>query len=130
MAKSKTNKKDSWNDFKRSACTISVIKKGKSEGLIAINAWRATKNGLVTLKAFEHNESTEGKTSTNKEYIVLMCEIVNADAGSRSVVPGFYYPNEKKLRISSMNLVASANGSGKTKTGKYVTGFFGKIKTK
>lgn len=116
---------DSRNSVKKSAATYSRIKSGKHEGLMAVNAWRKTKNGLVTASCFpvdgiEH-QSKDGKTSLR--YVV---EVVHRDMGTTQTYWTLMSKDSKKIFIKELGLVISPNGNGISSSGKRVTGYFGK----
>ncbi|SEF62241.1 hypothetical protein SAMN05421847_0476 [Halpernia humi] len=111
---------------KKSGAVYSRIKKGKNEGGTSVNAWRKTKNGLMTANAFpvdgvEH-ASQDGKISMR--YVV---EVVNRDMGTTQTYWCLMSKDTKKIFIKELGLVISPNGSGVTRSGKRVTGFFGKV---
>lgn len=110
---------------KKSGAVYTRIKGGKHEGLMAVNAWRKTKNGLVTASCFpvdgvEH-QSKDGNVSLR--YVV---EIVNRDMGTTQTYWCMYAKDTKKIFIKELGLVISPNGNGISSLGKRVTGYFGK----
>ena len=114
------------NQVKKSGAVYSRIKKGKNEGGIAVNAWRKTKNGLVTASGYpvdgvEHS-SKDGKISLR--YVV---EVVNRDMGTTQTYWCMMAKDSKKIFIQELGLVISPNGNGITSSGKRVTGYFGKV---
>lgn len=113
-------------NVKKSGAVYSRIKKGKNDGGTAVNAWRKTKNGLMTATAYpvdgvEHT-SQDGKISMR--YVV---EVVNRDMGTTQTYWCLMSKDTKKIYIKELGLVISPNGNGVTSGGKRATGFFGKV---
>ena len=115
----------SQNQVKKSGATYSKINKGQREGLMCVNAWRKTKNGLMTASAFPvdgvQHESKEGNKSMR--YAV---EIINRDMGTTQTYWCMMSLVTKKIFIKELNLVISPKGNGIRSSGKRVTGYFGK----
>ena len=111
---------------KKSGAIYSRIKKGKNEGAMCVNAWRKTKNGLLTATAFPVDgvEHTSEAGNISLRYVV---EVVNRDMGTTQTYWCLMQKASKKIFISELGLVISPNGNGVTSSGKRVTGFFGKV---
>ena len=113
-------------NVKKSGATYSRIKKGKNEGGVCVSAWRKTKNGLLTARAFPVDgvEHTSEAGNISLRYVV---EVVNRDMGTTQTYWCLMQKASKKIFISELGLVISPNGNGVTSSGKRVTGFFGKV---
>lgn len=118
------NQRQQRDDVKKSGSTYTTIRKGKREGMIAVTAWRKTKFGLMTAKAFPVSE--EVYTSQNgNEYLRYAVEVSNASMGTNTTYWCLMSLKTKKIVINELSLVISPNGSGYTSSGKKVSGFFG-----
>jgi len=106
---------------KRSGVVYSKIKNGNFKGGTIINAWRVTRNGLVTFKVSPY-KGTKQYMVDNDEMQTMMCEVVNKTTGQSTAYPVSYNLNTKKIYLKKIGICITPNGSGKTKSGKYVTG--------
>lgn len=120
------NNNNNAPQYKRSGAKYTSIRNGKlaGTGLDAVNAWKLTRNGLLTASAFpvdgvEH----QGQRNDFLRYVVT---VANASAGTTQTYWCLMTKSTRKIVIKELGLVISPNGSGKTKGGKVVTGFFGK----
>lgn len=114
-------------DVKKSGSVYSRIKTGKMEGMTCVNAWRKTKNGLMTASAFPVDQTEHIGDKSKNTFIRMAVEIKNADLGTRQTYWCLMQKESKKIVISELGLVISPNGNGVTSSGKRVTGYFGKI---
>lgn len=114
------------NEAKKSGAVYSRIKKGKNEGGTAVNAWRKTKNGLVTASAYPV-DGVEHTSQAGKVSLRYVVEVVNRDMGTTQTYWCLMAKDSRKIFIQELGLVISPNGSGTTSSGKRVTGFFGKV---
>ena len=122
--------------YKKSGATYSTIRIGSFEGATIVNAWRSTKMGLLTAKvtpyAGANGKGTEIVESVNKttghvkEYAKMLCTITNASLGTNQVYHVLMNLQTKVISIPELSLCITPNGSGTTKSGKRVTGYFGK----
>lgn len=111
--------------FKKSGAVYSRIKKGKNEGGYSVNAWRKTKNGLVTAACFPV-DGVEHKSEQGKIALRYVVEIVNRDMGTTQTYWSLMSKDSRKIFIKELGLVISPNGNGMTASGRRVTGYFGK----
>lgn len=121
--------------FKRSGAVYSKIKKGNFEGETIVNAWRATKNGLmqatVTPYKGENGKGLEtvishGKSGNQEiEYQKMICVIKNTSMGTSQIYPVLMNVKTKVISISELSLCITPNGNGVTRKGKRVSGYFG-----
>lgn len=109
---------------KKSGATYSKITKGNFEGYPIINAWRKTKNGLMTVKVAPYHASSKTVESEKNTFTKMIAEIRHPNAASE-IVPVLMNMTNKKIVIKKYNLVISPNGSGYTSSGKRVSGYFG-----
>lgn len=122
--------------FKKSGATYSRIKNGNFEGNIIVNAWRATKSGLmkatVAPYAGQGNKGLEivnsgGKSGNqDKEYQKMICTITNSNAGTTQTYHVLMNVKTQVISIKELGLCITPNGSGVTRKGKRVTGYFGR----
>lgn len=118
--------------FKKSGAKYTIIKEGKAQGLNlpAIHAWRLTKFGVQVAKAFPFNAGTTHVSDTGRESVTYMVEISNEAMGTSQKYPCIMSLDTRKIFIEELGLVISPNGSGQTRTGKHVTGYFGRKKNR
>jgi hypothetical protein len=122
--------------FKRSGATYSKIRKGNFEGDIIVNAWRATKMGLMTATVAPYSGqgkkgleivNSEGKSGNQvKEYQKMICTIKNTTVGTSTTYHVLMNIKTQVIVIQELSLCITPNGSGVTRRGKRVTGYFGK----
>lgn len=112
---------------KRSGVTYTRIKKGKHEGMMAVNAWRVSKrSGLMTASAFPVSDK-EYTGDNGKVWLRYAVEIVSRDTGTTQTYWCLMDKASRKIFIKELGLVISPNGSGTTAKGRRVSGFFGKV---
>lgn len=122
--------------YKRSGATYSKIKNGNFEGEIIVNAWRSTKMGLMTATvapyAGANNKGLELVKSGGKngdkdiEYQKMMCVIKNTTLGTSQMYPVLMNVKTKVIVLQELSLCITPNGQGTTKSGKRVSGYFGR----
>jgi hypothetical protein len=122
--------------YKRSGAVYSKIRNGNFEGDIIVNAWRSTKLGLmkatVTPYSGQSGKGTEivnsnGKSgNTPKEYQKMICVIQNTSLGTTQNYHVLMNIRSQVIVIQELGLCITPNGSGVTRKGKRVTGYFGK----
>ena len=122
--------------FKKSGAVYSKIRNGNFEGNTIVNAWRATKMGLmqatVTPYAGQGNKGLEivnsaGKSGNqDKEYQKMICTIKNTTVGTNQTYHVLMNLKTQVIVIQELGLCITPNGSGVTRRGKRVTGYFGK----
>jgi hypothetical protein len=122
--------------YKRSGATYSKIRKGNFEGETIVNAWRVTKAGLMQATVSPYNgangkgmqivESNGKSGNTPKEYQKMICCIKNASLGTSQIYPVLMNVKTQVIVIQELSLCITPNGSGTTRSGKRVTGYFGR----
>ncbi|KRD10500.1 hypothetical protein ASE21_12440 [Flavobacterium sp. Root901] len=122
--------------FKRSGATYTTIRNGNFEGNIIVNAWRKTKMGLMQAtvapyagqgkKGLEIVNSQGKSGNQDKEYQKMICEIRNTALGTTQTYHVLMNLKTKVIVIQELGLCITPNGSGVTRSGKRVTGYFGK----
>lgn len=122
--------------FKKSGATYSRIRNGNFEGDTIVNAWRVTKMGLmkatVTPYAGANGKGREivnsqGKSGNqDKEYQKMICTIQNDSVGTNTTYHVLMNVKTQVIVIQELGLCITPNGSGVTRKGKRVTGYFGK----
>lgn len=116
--------------FKSSGAVYSKIKNGNFEGDTIVNAWRKTKFGLMTATvtpyAGKSGAGTDLVQSDKHEYRKMLCTIKNASLGTSQMFHVLMNTKTKVISISEMSLCITPNGSGTTRSGKRVSGYFGR----
>jgi len=133
--------------FKSSGATYKKITEGNFKGFFFVSAWKATKNGLITATCFprslksgspgDKNRSPTGQVSFDVEFkdpITNKKEIKTYARYRVDVKQGInvqtYYTfmnlETRKIVIKELNMVITPNGTGRTRSGKKVSGYFGK----
>jgi len=110
---------------KKSGAIYTKIRKGKNEGQMAVNAWRKTRNGLMTASAMPVDGVTHsGQRNDFMRYVV---NVVNQGYGTTQTYWCLMNVKTQTITIKELGLVISPNGSGRTASGKNVRGYFGKF---
>jgi hypothetical protein len=122
--------------YKRSGAVYSKIRKGNFEGETIVNAWRKTKFGLMQAtvspykgangKGMEVVHSNGKNGSSPKEYHKMICVIKNTSMGTSNIYPVLMNVKTQVISIQELGLCITPNGSGVTRSGKRVTGYFGR----
>lgn len=122
--------------YKRSGAVYSKIRNGSFEGDIIVNAWRATKMGLMQAtvapyagagnKGLERVTSNGKSGNQDKEYQKMICTIKNTTVGTSTTYHVLMNVKTQVIVIQELGLCITPNGSGVTRKGKRVTGYFGK----
>lgn len=130
------NQTPHFAQYKRSGAVYSRIRNGNFEGDTIVNAWRVTKMGLmkatVTPYAGANGKGREivnsqGKSGNqDKEYQKMICTIQNTSVGTNQTYHVLMNLKTNVIVIQELGLCITPNGSGVTRKGKRVTGYFGK----
>jgi hypothetical protein len=122
--------------YKRSGATYSKIRNGNFEGDIIVNAWRSTRFGLMTAVVSPYAGAngkgreivnSQGKSGNqDKEYQKMICVIKNNTLGTSQTYHVLMNIKTQVIVIQELSLCITPNGSGVTRKGKRVTGYFGK----
>ncbi len=122
--------------YKKSGAIYSVIREGAFRGFPIVNAWRSTKMGLVTAKVTPYAgkdgkgikivESVNEASGHVKEYQKMLCTITNASLGTQQTYHVLMNIQTGTIVIQELGLCITKNGSGVTRSGKSVKGYFGK----
>lgn len=115
-------------NVKKSGATYTKIKKGKNEGLYAVNAWRKTRNGLMIAKAFPAGGDEVIESQRGNEFVRYAVEISVPNVGTSQTYWALMNKKTRLIPIKELGLVISPNGNGITGSGVRVTGYFGKIR--
>lgn len=118
---------------KKSGATYSKYRKGKFEGLPFVYAWNASKNrGLITCTVKPYHKSLDGKAQVivtsekGNNYHPMIAIVKYERSGVEKVIPVLMNERTKVISIDDLGMVITPNGQGFTKSGKRVTGYFGK----
>ena len=112
--------------FKRSGATFSRITKGKMEGLTAVSAWKKTKTGMVKASAMPLDSKSSESVNGN-QYVPYLVTIIDMNSLQKSIYNGIMNIQTKVLVIKELGYCITPNGSGQTKSGTRVKGYFGKF---
>ncbi|SHL40228.1 hypothetical protein [Flavobacterium chilense] len=122
--------------FKKSGAVYSKIRNGNFEGDTIVNAWRKTRFGLMKATVAPYSGqggkgleivNSQGKSGNqDKEYQKMICTITNDSAGTNTTYHVLMNLKTQVIVIKDLGLCITPNGSGVTKSGKRVTGYFGK----
>lgn len=122
--------------FKRSGAVYSTIRNGAFAGHTIVNAWKVTKNGILTAKVAPYSGTKEqglktvlsngSSGNTPKEYQKMICTITNKTMGTSQIYPVLMNLQTKVIVIQDLGMCITPNGSGQTRSGKRVTGYFGR----
>ncbi|MDE5537116.1 hypothetical protein KRE42_08525 [Elizabethkingia meningoseptica] len=113
--------------YKKSGATYTRIKKGKGEGLMAVNAWRKTKFGVMTANAMPYHAGDVSTSQRGNDYIKYIVTVTNMSFGIQQVYTCLMNVKSQVIVISELGLCITPNGSGRTASGKNVRGYFGKF---
>jgi hypothetical protein len=111
--------------FKKSGAKYTEIRKGNFIGMTCVNAWKSSKNGLITVSVMPYNKSDELVESEKGNTYIKMIARVNYPSGIEKVLPCLMNEKTKVISLSDISMCISPNGSGQTRNGKNVTGYFG-----
>lgn len=120
------NNRNSGQDTKKSGATYTKMRKGKFEGLTAVNAWRKTQHGLMSASCFPVDGVVHVGREKGNEFMRYVVDITNSSAGTKNTYWCLMRLDTKTIVIPELSLVISPNGSGVTASGKRVTGYFGR----
>ncbi|MEO8534819.1 MAG: hypothetical protein ABI441_13765 [Flavobacterium sp.] len=122
--------------YKRSGAVYSKIRNGNFEGDIIVNAWRGTKMGLMKATVTPYSGTggkgrdivnSHGKSGNqDKEYQKMICSIQNTTLGTTQTYHVLMNLKTQVIVIQELSLCITPNGSGTTRSGKRVTGYFGR----
>ena len=110
--------------YKKSGATYTKISKGKMTGFTAVNAWKKTKNGLITASVMPYSDVIV-ESGRGKQYLKYIAEIVHKGTGSRTIYPCLMNIQTQVIKIKELGMCITPNGSGTTASGKRVKGYFG-----
>ena len=119
------NNNQQQQQFKRSGAVYTKMKNGKYEGFLAVNAWKATKNGILKASAFPVSD-VEHESKKGNSFLRYAVDITNANMGTKQTYWCLMNTKTQKIVIQELGMVISPNGNGWTKSGKRVSGYFGK----
>lgn len=106
--------------FKKSGASFTTIRTGKSQGMVAVNAWIKTRNGLLKISAFGYAKTA--KSDRGNEFQKAVAEVTNLGSGQTAKYPVLINITKSKMSIKELNLLVTANGGGRTRSGKNVRG--------
>lgn len=106
---------------KRSAAKYTVMTKGKNIGLECVNGFKAGKQGLLTFSAFPV-DGREHESQTGNVFLRYVVTVVHRGTGATNTYWCLMSKRTRKISVKELGLVISPNGSGRTSSGKSVTG--------
>lgn len=111
---------------KKSGATYTRISKGKYEGLMHVSAWK--KSGYTMVKASATPLANKSSESANgKQYIPYLVTVIDMKSLQKSIYNGIMNIQTNVLVIQELGYCITPNGSGTTKSGTRVKGYFGKF---
>lgn len=114
--------------FKKSGAKYSKISQGKYKGSTIVNAWNKSRSrGLITAVVAPYKGSKKYTTDKGKEYQTMIAKILYSNSGVEKIIPCSMNVQTKVIVLSEIGMVITPNGSGQTKSGKNVKGYFGKF---
>jgi hypothetical protein len=111
--------------FKKSGAKYTKISKGNFEGLTCVNAWKATKNGLVKCSVMPYHASNELVESERGNTYIKMIARIDYGMGQERVIPCLMNEKTHVISLDEIGMCITPNGSGQTRSGKQITGYFG-----
>lgn len=112
--------------YKKSGAIFSKITKGKYEGLMAVNAWKKTKYGMIKANAIPLSNSSSESANGN-QYVPYLVTVIDMNSLQSSKYNGIMNIQTRILTITDLGMCITPNGSGTTKSGTKVRGYFGKF---
>lgn len=125
--------------YKSSGATYSKItyaKSGRPEseqhfyGHFIVNAWRKVRGGLMLAKvtpyAGQNGKGLEEVHSEKADYQKMLCTITNTQTGQSQIYHVLMNIKTHVIVIDALSLCITPNGSGTTRSGKHVKGYFGR----
>lgn len=109
---------------KKSCASFTPITKGLSKGAFAVNAFKKTKYGVIKATAFPATTKTSESDKGN-EFMGYHVNITDMNTLQTTKYRGIMNINTKVLVISDLGMCITPNGSGRTRTGKLLKGYFG-----
>lgn len=116
-------------DYKKSGAKYSTINKQGSQyqGKTIVNAWNFSKSrGLITavVSPYENSKIYTGKKNGNT-YQTMIAKVFYHNSGVEKIIACSMNQKTKVIGLQEIGMCISPNGSGRTKSGKKVTGYFG-----
>jgi hypothetical protein len=112
---------------KRSGAKFTMLKDGKHKGLYIVNAWNTSKSrGMITAKVAPYHASDKIVTSEKgNEYVKMMASIFYKRTGQTLLMPCLMNQETQVIVLKDLGMVITPNGTGRTRSGKAVSGYFG-----
>ena len=128
MAYNNNNNNYNQNAPKKSGAKYSTINKGNYIGETIVNAWNVSKNkGLITATVSPYKGS-EIVESERNQYMKMIAVVNYENSGVQKVIPCLMNTKTRVISLEEIGMCITPNGSGRTKSGKSVTGYFGTFK--
>lgn len=113
-------------EFKKSGAKYSDINKGKNKGGIIVNAWNVSKNrGMITATATPVSDEIFESEKSGKSYQRYAVEVFYKNTGAKNTYWVLMNVKTQVIGIPELGMCISPVGSGRTKSGKSVRGYFG-----
>lgn len=121
------NNNNNQPQSKKSGVVYTVIKQGKFAELMIVNAWNKSKSrGLIVATVAPYYASGDKvESKTGNSYMKMMCTVEYKSSGHQKLFPCLMNIATKVIVLKELGMVITPNGSGKTSSGKKVTGYFG-----
>jgi len=115
--------------YKKSGASYTKIRAGGSEGFYHVSAWKSSKQGIITASCFPLSRKDEMPKVHKSERNDFITYVITIKQGINvSTYFSLMNLSTRKIFIKELGLIISPNGSGYTRSGKKVTGYFGIIK--
>ena len=112
--------------YKKSGAVFTKISKGVMEGLHAVNAWKKGSGGMIKATAFPiKNQSKESEKGD--QYVPYLVSVTHMPTLQTTKYNAIMNIQTKVLVISDLSMCITPNGSGKTRGGTSVKGYFGRF---
>lgn len=111
--------------YKVSGAIFSKITKGEREGLHVVTAWKKTKTTMLRANCFPIS-STSTESAKGNQYIPYLVTIIDMSTLQSTKYNAIMNIQTKVLVINDLSMCITPNGSGKTKSGVNVKGYFGR----
>lgn len=114
--------------YKKSGAKYSKITNSTKNynGSTIVNAWNHSKaRGLITATVSPYKGSKLYTTKDGKEYQTMVAKVFYHNSGVEKILACSMNTSTRVIGLQDIGMCISPNGSGKTKSGKHVKGYFG-----
>lgn len=120
------NNNNNQQQYKKSGATYTKIAKGNYIGGTIVNAWNVSKNrGLLKCTVAPYSGTHIYTNSKGQEKQTMIAIVTYANSGVEKKIPCSMNVKTRVIVLDELSMCITPNGSGTTKNGKRVTGYFG-----